>query len=371
MKIAYVAPETRPVPPVKGGAVQLYMDEVLRRMAKKHRITLFSPGGKRVPNPYRKKKVKVYRMSRKNYLSSVARQIKRSSFHIVHTFNRPHFVSKLRKAAPKAKHVLNLHNLVKKKKKGTKLGIKKTHFFIANSHFTRRDTLRRFRIKGSRIRTVHLGVNPNKYINKWRSEGRVARLRRKWGVNGKKVVLFVGKITRKKGIHSLIRAAKILKKKQKNLLILVVGGPDHGVNKKNSYFRRIERLAYKKLGKNRVRFTGFLSSRKVAECYAIADVFVCPSIWKEPFGRVNIEAMASGLPVVASNRGGIKESVRHGKTGYLVNPRNIKKMAKYINRLLSNKSRRRKMGLAGYRLVAKKFSWHSVVSKLNKVYQSV
>lgn len=367
MRIALVAPETRPVPPIKGGAVQLYIDEVVRRIAKKHHVSLFAPRGK-TRHPY--KKVKVYQLGRKKYLSRVAKKIKKSHFDIIHTFNRPHFVPKLHRAAPHSKHIVNLHNLIKVKK-GTRLGIKKTDFFIANSHFTRKNSLRRFPIKSSRIKTVHLGVESSKFTMIWNSSAKVQRLRKKWRAEGKKVLLFVGKINKEKGIESLIKVGKILKKQHKNLLILVVGGTDHGIKSKNSYFRRMERLGKKELGAGRIRFTGFLSPRKTAECYAIADVFVCPSLWQEPFGRVNIEAMASGLPVVASNRGGISESIRHGKTGYLVNPRNIRKMAKYIHRLLTNTSRRKKMGMAGYRLVVKKFSWNSVVKKVDRIYKTL
>ncbi|MEW9668610.1 glycosyltransferase family 4 protein [Ammoniphilus sp. 3BR4] len=370
MRIALVAPETRPVPPIKGGAVQLYIDEVVRRIAKQHRVTLFTPKARKKHNPYKKKNIKVYQVGKKKYLSRVAKKIRNSHFDIIHTFNRPHFIPKLHRAAPSSKHIVNLHNLIKVKK-GTRLGIKKTDFFIANSHFTRKNSLRRFSIKSSRIKTVHLGVEPHKFIQKWKASSKVQRLRKKWRVEGKSVVLFVGKINREKGIESLIEAGKILRKHHKNLVILVVGGTDHGIKSKSSFFKRIERIGKKKLGADGIRFTGFLSPRMVAECYAIADVFVCPSLWQEPFGRVNIEAMAAGLPVVAANKGGIPESIRHGKTGYLVNPRNSKKMAKYINRLLKNASRRKKMGMAGYRLVVKKFSWNSVVKKIDRIYKTL
>ncbi|TLS48310.1 glycosyltransferase family 4 protein [Paenibacillus antri] len=373
MKIAIVAPETRPVPPVQGGAVQIYIDEIVRRLAGRHRITLFSPRAGSGASSY-SRKIRVVRVKKKNYIKRVRKIIKKSYYPIIHTFNRPHFVKKLHKVSPKSKYVLNLHNeLGEKKGPGWRKGIRKTDFFIANSHYTRRDAIRRFRrVKPSKIITVHLGIDPGKFIMKWNHPERVARLKRKWNTQGKKVVLFVGKIDKKKGIDTLIEACRILKKKHKNLAVVVVGGSDHGRTRKDPYFKRIEKRAKRTLGKRGVRFTGFVRPGKVAEFYAIADVFVCPSRWKEPFGRVNLEAMASGVPVVATRRGGVPEVVKHRVTGYLVSqPGNAKRMARYIDKLLKNRKLARKMGTAGYRRAVAAFSWRSVTRKINRVYRKV
>ena len=373
MKIAIVAPETRPVPPVRGGAVQIYIDEVVRRLARKHRITLFSPGaGGRLPGYGGA--VRVVRVKKKNYLKRVRKKIKKQRFPIIHAFNRPHFVKKLHSVSPRSKYVLNLHNVLgESKRKGWVKGVRRTDFFIANSRYTRRDALRRFRsIRRSRIVTVHLGVDAGKFILKWTRPDLVRRLRRKWKAEGRKVVLFVGKITREKGVKYFIRAGRILKKKHRNLLFLFVGGSDHGVRRKSAYFRKMERRAKRKLGRKHVRFTGFVPPRRVAEFYAIADVFVCPSVWNEPFGRVNLEAMASGVPVVATRRGGIPEVVRHGVTGYLVDhPKDARRMAKYIHRLLADRALARRMGMAGRRRAVANFSWSSVVRKIDGVYRKV
>lgn len=373
MKIAIVAPETRPVPPVRGGAVQIYIDEVVRRLSRKHQITLYSPGAGKRTSPYGRS-IKVVRIKKKNYLKRVRKKIRKQRFPIIHAFNRPHFIKKLHSVSPKSKYVLNLHNLLgESRRPGWRKGVRRTDFFIANSNFTRRDALRRFRrIRPGRIVTVHLGIDTGKFIMKWKRPDLVRRLRKKHKAEGRKIVLFVGKITREKGVKTLIRAGRILKKKHRTLLVLFVGGSDHGVRKKGPYFRKMERRAKRKLGKRHVRFTGFVPPRRVAEFYAIADVFVCPSVWPEPFGRVNLEAMASGVPVVATRRGGIPEVVLHKKTGFLVsNPNNARQMAKYIHKLLSDRALARRMGEAGRRRVVAAFSWGSVVRKIDNVYRKV
>jgi spore coat protein SA len=376
VKIAFISPDSLPVPPIRGGAVQLYIDEVIRRISKHHDITLFSSGDSNMTNPYDKNRIHLIRVDKANYIQDVSRKIQGAGFDIIHTFNRPHFMEYLMQSSPQSKFVLNLHNRmdenVKKYGKSWMKIVSKVDFFVANSHFTRKDTKRRFKIEGNKIRTVYLGVNPKKFLVKWRNPSSVEKLRKKWGVEDKKVVLFVGKINKNKGINALIEAGRILKNSHKNLLLLMVGGSNHGVEKENSEFYKFKKKAIKMLGKKHVRFTGFISPYKISQLYAIADVFVCPSLWKEPLGRVNLEAMASGLPIVATDRGGISEVVQHKKTGYLVSdPRDAKKLAKYIDKLLNDPSLCRKLGTSGYKLVIREFSWDAVVRKLNKIYKSL
>lgn len=370
-----IAPETRPIPPLKGGAVQLYIQEVMNRLAKKHRITLISPAFKGLPRQERRGRVRIIRVKKRRYIKQVTRKLRKSRYRIVHIFNRPDYVSAIKRAAPRSKVIVNLHNdpytRLKGKRKHRRFArkdVKKVHFFIANSKFTRKQTIRRYKKARKKTKTVYLGVNPKEFIMKWDHPRRVKKLKRKWKVSGKKVVLFVGRIDKDKGLKTLIRAAARVRRRHKNMLLLVVGGADHGRKKKDRYFRRIERWAKRKLGRH-VRFTGFVPTKKIPQLYAVADVFVCPSSWKEPFGRVNIEAMATGLPVVSTNRGGIPEVVRHGKTGYLVRKSNSKLMAKYVNRLLKNRKLNKRMGRRGRKLVLKKFTWRRVANQVHSIYR--
>jgi glycosyltransferase involved in cell wall biosynthesis len=105
----------------------------------------------------------------------------------------------------------------------------------------------------------------------------------------------------------------------------------------------------------------------VTQLYSHAAVFCCPSVY-EPFGLINLEAMACETPVVASAVGGILEVVEDGKTGVLVPPANPEALAAALNRVLGNPALGRSMGQAGRRRVEEQFSWASVAERTEQVY---
>ena len=106
------------------------------------------------------------------------------------------------------------------------------------------------------------------------------------------------------------------------------------------------------------------------ELYTNARVFACPSVY-EPFGIINLEAMACETPVVASAVGGIKEVVLPGETGHLVPPADPKALADAINDVLRNKQKARMMGQAGRKRVEEHFSWASIAKKTLAMYEGL
>ena len=118
----------------------------------------------------------------------------------------------------------------------------------------------------------------------------------------------------------------------------------------------------------RVSFVGERPYREMVEHYRRADIFVCPSVWNEPFGLPVVEAMACGLPVVAARSGAIGEIVRHGETGLLVERGSATELADAMLALLSDGSRRESMGRAGRARVVDAFSWERVVEDLESLY---
>jgi len=107
----------------------------------------------------------------------------------------------------------------------------------------------------------------------------------------------------------------------------------------------------------------------LAKIISIYDIFVLPSL-NEGMGRVLVEAMALGKPIVASGIGGIPDLVIHGKNGFLVPPKNPKELAKYIQVLLENKDKREKMGLAGKEM-AYNFTSEIMVEKIASLYKKL
>jgi len=108
---------------------------------------------------------------------------------------------------------------------------------------------------------------------------------------------------------------------------------------------------------------GWLSHEETFAYYEQSDICVVPSVWREPFGLVAVEAMAAGLPVCASDIGGLRDIVVHGETGFLFPPGDGKKLAAKIERLLDDAALRGAMGNAGYERVLALYTWDAVVER--------
>jgi len=104
--------------------------------------------------------------------------------------------------------------------------------------------------------------------------------------------------------------------------------------------------------------------------YYIADVYVAPSTWNEPFGLTILEAMAARLPVVLTRSGGIATAVKEGVNGLFVKTRNATDIAEKVNILLADPALRKRMGEKGREAVLKKFTWKQIAAQFDAVYKT-
>lgn len=144
------------------------------------------------------------------------------------------------------------------------------------------------------------------------------------------VLLFVGRLVEDKGAHVLVEAASKLRDIGVNVLVRIVGSSRFGAMKRTLYERELILRA-----SPNVRFLGYLSGDALVKEFRKADVFCCPSVWNDPQPLSILEAMASGLPVVASRVGGIPEMLRHGG-GILVEPNNSAALSQAVLNLIDN-----------------------------------
>jgi glycosyltransferase involved in cell wall biosynthesis len=151
--------------------------------------------------------------------------------------------------------------------------------------------------------------------------------RLKHALAGKKVVLFAGRISRLKGAEAARRMILRVRQAIPEAVLLVAGAKGE----------RSDDAAY----------TGWLSSDEMRAAYAASDIVIFPSIYFDPFGLINLEAMASGKPVVATRFGGAPEIVVDGETGFVVDPRDEGAFAPPVLRLLRNPEEAKKLGQAG------------------------
>ena len=184
-----------------------------------------------------------------------------------------------------------------------------------------------------------------------------AKGRKEHQVEDKFLVLYVGQLIKEKGVDSALRALSLLDEK---VVLWLVGSGDQ-----RSY---LEGLA-KELGiEHRVRFWG--PQDNVEPFMKVADCFVCPSIWGEATGLVNLEALASELPVVASEIGGIPEFVENGRTGLLFPPGDHETLARQISRLVADPELHRKLSKAARVAAVEQFSIERRLPEYVRQYSS-
>ncbi|MDO5453648.1 MAG: glycogen synthase [Corynebacterium sp.] len=185
------------------------------------------------------------------------------------------------------------------------------------------------------------------------------------------IVAFVGRITRQKGVEHLVRAAKFFDEDVQ--LVLCAGAPDTPEIAERTRVL-VEELQAERDGVFWVQ--DHLKQDQIAQIYSAADTFVCPSIY-EPLGIVNLEAMACGTAVVASDVGGIPEVVVDGETGTLVHydendaesfERDI---AEAVNAMVADRSRAQAFGAAGRVRAEEKFSWATIARQTVDIYDSL
>ena len=174
----------------------------------------------------------------------------------------------------------------------------------------------------------------------------------------KEIILFApGRLEHYKGFHILINSINDIIKKYKNIKLIIAGT--------GNYKDQLKQLTNKLKLNNYIEFTGKLSYDKIKEHYFNSDIIVLPSIWPEPMGRIQLEAISAGKPIIASNIGGIPEIV-NDKTGILVKP-NKDELTRAILKLIKNKKLRLKLGREANKLYGK-FNQERFIEKIIKIY---
>lgn len=256
-----------------------------------------------------------------------------------------------------------------------KTAIEMADAIIAVSEETKVDVLNNFNVDKEKVKVIYNGINLQEYV----VTDKVSTLE-KYGIDqSKPFVLFVGRITRQKGIIHLVNAVKYIDPDTQ--IVLCAGAPDTPEIAKEME----DSVSAVKLERDNVIWIDvMLDKAEVIQLYSHADVFCCPSIY-EPFGIINIEAMACETAVVASAVGGIKEVVVHGETGILVPLEQQKEapfepvdadkfsrdLAEGVNQLIADKELADKMAKNGRRRVEETFDWIAIAKQVEDLYKSL
>jgi D-inositol-3-phosphate glycosyltransferase len=210
-----------------------------------------------------------------------------------------------------------------------------------------------------RIEVIPLGVD----IDRFRPLDK-GKARQQLGFADEKIVLFVGRLEPLKGVDILLNAAAMLES-DVDCSVLIVGGDESS----HAQVAHLQGLASDLGIEHRVAFTGAVDHETLPLFYNAADVCVVPSHY-ESFGLVAVEAMACGVPVVASRVGGLTGTVKDGEIGYLVPWLCPEPFAERMEMLLENESLRRNLGEAAREAVTR-YRWENVASRVLQLYDSL
>ncbi|KRP37688.1 MAG: glycosyl transferase family 1 [Opitutaceae bacterium BACL24 MAG-120322-bin51] len=256
-----------------------------------------------------------------------------------------------------------------------KTAIEMADAVVCVSAGTKADVMQHFNVDPAKLHIIYNGIDPNEYYKQDATEALD-----RFGIDkDQPYLLFVGRITRQKGIIHLVEAIKHMHPGYQ--IVLCAGAPDTpeiAVEMKTA-------IEAAKLERDGIFWIDEMVDKPtIIKLYSGAAVFCCPSVY-EPFGIINLEAMACETPVVGSAIGGIPEVVVHDETGYLVplaqshdgcfgplNPEAFAKdLAHQVNRLMENPERREAFGKAGRQRAIEHFSWTSIAQQTQALYQGL
>ena len=316
------------------------------------------------------------------YAVQVARDLQRQQCDIVHILNFSQFVPIIRAFNPKVKIVLNMRcewltqlnpNVIERR-------LKETDLIIGCCEYVTDKIRRQYPHYADCSHTIHNAVIVDEFVTK---KGRHSARRKPI-----RKILFVGRISPEKGLHNLLDAFKKVVEQYPNTQLEIVGpewqaprnfivdlSDDSRISELTCFYNGTDYLSKLK-GKlshalmKKVKFSGLVPHNELPNHYSSADIFVHPS-FADWFPKSIVEAMASGLPVVATDVGGIPEAVINGETGLLVRPGDVSSLANAILDLLRNEDKRKVMGEAGRQRVVDLFSWEQSVTKFLSKYKTL
>jgi spore coat protein SA len=344
--------------PYYGGAVARWTYEVYSRLGEQFSVTVFGyPTQPQDLYPLHHETSHAWRAC--NFFSQLpfARRYeelvwmraligKLRGFDAIHIHNRPQWVAALRNMGYDGKIILHLHNDHIGHWPPAALNTLAAQLDALGvcSNYLRSTFAPKSPALNAKTRVIHNAANLQTFFP--REE-----------VRDLKTIFFVGRFDPEKGVLQLLRAYEIVLKSHSDAKLVIGGATNFGTHRETAYVRQVRELA-DQLGQKgaQIQFTGYLDhDQDLPLWFQKATIFCCPSLFQEPFGMVNAEAMACATTVVGSNRGGIPEVL--GETGRLVDPENISRFAAAISELLSNPLECTRLGKAGHARCGQLFDW--------------
>ncbi len=388
MRIILISPEILPIPPIKGGAVEALIFEIIKRLPEEYKVVCCSIFDSAFPKNEIRRNVTYcrfkpglfskfltisYKFPFKNsnsflywlpYSLWCVFKIVKYRPQIIYVHNRIQFIPILRFFFPHTKIMLHVHQLsvLNHEKLWNGKSAKSLSLVIGCSQFIRNQIIKRYpHFSKPQVTYLYNGYDVQRFFPYVQRLTERKAIRERYGINdGERVILYVGRIAHNKGPHVLIEAFSKLIDRHKNIKLMIVGGILTEGQEQKRYFNNLREHNFSP----NVIFTGKIDYSEIDKYYLAADIIVVPSLVEEGLGNVVIEAMASGIPVIASNKGGLGELVKHKERGLLVNEIECSdNLVNAIDSLLQSQELMNKFSKNGISFVEENLSWNMIVDR--------
>ncbi len=376
-KIVMVAAPVHPVPPRKGAAVEWWMYQTCRHLGdiEPHIVSIAAKGYAneeqrdgiafhriRVGRFYRRVFQKILGLDPRSYARRVARRLASIRPDLVHVHNAPALFQELARHYHGPAHfILHMHNAMATTELPLGAVLLTVSRYLKEWYATR--------LPGADIRVVTNGVDTDTF--KPLPPGEVASLCARLKLPAdRKIILYAGRISPEKGPLDLVHAFSELRRRRQDVFLLLVGELRTGPDRRGDYGRQLL-AACETLGTD-CYHAGTVDPTHIHEYYQVADLAVVPSEFEEPFGMVAIEAMAAGIPVLAANKGGLREFVIPHETGFLIaDTHDHAGFARQMHELLDRPSELERVQRNARAYVEQHHGWETVTHQLETLYHSL
>lgn len=305
-------------------------------------------------------------LSYAGYATTVGLDSRARGCDIIHLYIYHQHVPLLKRLNPTAKLVLNVHDHAQLQHDRTRSRryLDRADLIVSASQYMTQSIATAYPDVADRCVTIHNAVEPDLFAPSDSGDGQ------------EPLILFVGRSSPEKGVHRLLESFGVVANKVPDARLVLIGpsslagqelvdrdGSDPLFSDVREFWGKPGRFRQYLLEKaeshapGRVTFIDGVEHAELIEWYQRADIFAFPSLWQEPFGMPPIEAMSTGVPVVATRSGALPEIVTDGETGLLVERGDTGSLAEALLELLANHSRRTRMGEAGRTRVLQHFNW--------------
>ncbi len=388
--IALIGPELFPIPPIRGGATELFIDSLAAHLTR-YRPVVIGPADPDLPDQEERGRVayrrvclsswqrwlyRRYRHLLPLYDRGVARLVRRLVPDLLHVHNRPLLALNLKKWFPGLPVLLHMHNtyhILGKRERPAPYTPIPVEAFLACSNFIMAEERDRLGTGAGAHIVMYNGVDPEAFRPKWERADEARAARKHYGLTDEPVILYAGKIRESKGVGVLLSAMHRVWEKFPRAALVLVGGTEFGrgrTKRQTPFFRQFREQVAQAPG--RVILTGFVPHKNMATTYLLGDVFVAPSQKPEGMPMVLLEASACGLPLVATHLGGIPEVVQDGVNGLLVDrPPDADELAGKIITVLTDNDRRQRLGVKARARALERFAWQRIAREQEAVYDEI